>query len=312
MNETSQAGWTQVTANQTIEINGTSLTLVNQNFTNTQQLGNLSGYKVNGTGTGLEGWTITLNNQTLGSFINQTNNSGAFSFTDIPWGIYQLNETPQAGWTQVTANQTIEINGTSLTLVNQNFTNTQQLGNVTGDKVDFNGTGLGGWTITLNNQTLGSFINQTNSSGAFSFTDIPWGIYQLNETPQAGWTQVTANQTIEINGTSMTLVNQNFTNIQQLGNLSGYKVNGTGTGLEGWTITLNNQTLGSFINQTNSSGAFSFTDIPWGIYQLNETPQVGWTQVTANQTIEINGTSMTLVNQNFTNIQQLGNLSGTR
>ena len=59
-----------------------------------------------------------------------------FSFTDIPWGIYQLNETPQAGWTQVTANQTIEINGTSLTLVNQNFTNTQQLGNVTGDKVD--------------------------------------------------------------------------------------------------------------------------------------------------------------------------------
>ena len=143
----------------------------------------------------------------------------------------------------------------------------------------------------------------------FSFTDIPWGIYQLNETPQAGWTQVTANQTIEINGTSMTLVNQNFTNIQQLGNLSGYKVNGTGTGLEGWTITLNNQTLGSFINQTNSSGAFSFTDIPWGIYQLNETPQVGWTQVTANQTIEINGTSMTLVNQNFTNIQQLGNLS---
>ena len=88
----------------------------------------------------------------------------------------------------------------------------------------------------------------------------------------------------------MTLVNQNFTNIQQL-ELKLYKVNGTGTGLEGWTITLNNQTLGSFINQTNSSGAFSFTDIPWGIYQSNETPQVGWTQVTANQTIEINGTS---------------------
>ena len=143
-------------------------------------------YKVNGTGTGLEGWTITLNNQTLGSFINQTNSSGAFSFTDIPWGIYQLNETPQAGWTQVTANQTIEINGTSMTLVNQNFTNIQQVepclvqGNGTG-------TGLEGWTITLNNQTLGSFINQTNNSGAFSFTDIPWGIYQLNETSQAGW-----------------------------------------------------------------------------------------------------------------------------
>ena len=143
------------------------------------------------------------------------------------------------------------------------------------------GTGLEGWTITLNNQTLGSFINQTNSSGVFSLSEIPWGIYQLNETPQAGWTQVTANQTIEINGTSLTLANQYFNNIQQLGNLSGFKVNGTGTGLEGWTITLQNLTLGSFINQTNSSGAFNFTDIPWGIYQLNETPQAGWTQVTA-------------------------------
>ena len=284
------------------------------NFGN-QHLGNVTGYKNESvSGAGLSGWNITLTNSTTGYFAyNITNNTGGYNFTSVPYGLYWLNETPQNGFIQSehTPNKTVTIDGNNLT-VYYNFTNIRQLGNLSGYKVNGTGTGLEGWTITLNNQTLGSFINQTNSSGAFSFTEIPWGIYQLNETPQAGWTQVTANQTIEINGTSMTLVNQNFTNIQQLGNLSGYKVNGTGTGLEGWTITLNNQTLGSFINQTNNSGAFSFTDIPWGIYQLNETSQAGWTQVTANQTIEINGTSLTLVNQNFTNTQQLGNLSGTR
>ena len=132
-----------------------------------------------------------------------------------------MNETPQVGWTQVTANQTIKINGTSLTLVNQNFTNTQQLGNVTGDKVDFNGTGLGGWTITLQNLTLGSplFTNITDPSGAFAFQDIPWGLYWLNETPQAGWDQspLTPNRTIEINGTSLFITTQYFNNTQQLG-----------------------------------------------------------------------------------------------
>ena len=97
------------------------------NFTNSQQLGNLSRYKLDTGNNGLENWNITLSNTTR-SFFNATltNNTGGFNFTNIPFGIYQLSEIPQVGWTQVTANQTVEINATSLVLINQNFTNSQQ------------------------------------------------------------------------------------------------------------------------------------------------------------------------------------------
>ncbi|HTY15327.1 MAG TPA: SdrD B-like domain-containing protein, partial [Methanoregulaceae archaeon] len=316
LNETPQAGYIQsaLTQNKTVTIGVNNLTIF-YNFTNIQQLGNLSGYKRDGSGNGLSGWNITISNGTLPYFNSTlTNNTGGFSFTNIPWGIYQLNETPQPGWTQGTPNQTVEINGTSLLLVNRNFTNTQQFGNLSGYKRDGSGNGLSGWNITLFNSTLPYFDSMfTNNTGGFSFTNIPWGIYQLNETPQPGWTQVTLNQSVEINGTSLLLVNQNFTNTQQLGNLSGYKRDGSGNGLSGWNITISNSTLPYFDSMlTNNTGGFSFTNIPWGIYQLNEMPQPGWTQVTANMTVEINGTSLLLVNQNFTNTQQLGNITGDK
>ncbi|HTY14989.1 MAG TPA: SdrD B-like domain-containing protein, partial [Methanoregulaceae archaeon] len=287
--------------------------------TNTQQLGNITGDKVNYTGSGLGGWTITLTNKTIGTpaYSNVTDPAGVFAFQNVPWGLYWLNETPQAGWGQspLTPNRTVEINGTSLFITTQYFNNTQQLGNLSGYKVDGNGTGLIGWNITISNSTIPYFNSTlTNSSGGFNFTSIPWGIYQLNETPQPGWTQVTANQTVEINGTSLTLVNQNFTNTQQLGNVSGFKVNGTGNGLSGWTINLTNLTVGTpaYNTTTAGDGSFGFTNIPWGKYWLNETNQAGWIQAssTPNRTIEINGTSLLIINQYFNNTQQTGSITG--
>jgi hypothetical protein len=321
LNETQQAGYTQSlsTPNKTVTIDGTTPALF-YNFTNTRQLGNVTGDKVDYNGTGLGGWTITLQNLTIGTplFTNITDPSGLFSFPDVPWGLYWLNETPQAGWRQsaLTPNRTIEINGTSLLVTTQYFNNTQELGNVSGYKRDSGGPGLSGWTIVLSNQTLGTFINITNTTGGYSFSNIPWGIYTLGEVNQPGWTQVTLNTTIEINGTSLVMVNQNFTNEQQLGNLSGYKLDTGNNGLVNWNITLENQTR-SFFNATltDGSGRFSFTNIPWGIYQLSEIPQTGWTQslLTPNRTVEINETTLVLENQNFTNSLNgptFGNISG--
>jgi len=131
-----------------------------------QQLGNITGFKNESvSGAGLAGWNITLVNSTTGYYAwNITNSSGGYNFTSIPYGTYSLNETPQAGYTQslLTPNKTVTIGMNNLTLF-YNFTNTQQLGNVTGDKVNYTGTGLGGWTITLQNLTIGTplFINIT-------------------------------------------------------------------------------------------------------------------------------------------------------
>ena len=257
-----------------------------------------------------------LDNQTLGTFTNVTNDTGGYSFSGIPWGIFSLGEVNQPGWTQVTMNQTVEINGTSLTLVNQNFTNTQQLGNVSGFKVNGTGTGLSGWMINLTNLTQGSpaYNTTTAGDGSFSFTNIPWGMYWLNETSQAGWIQApsTPNRTIEINGTSLLITSQYFNNTQQTGNIIGYKNNSVnGAGLSGWNITLSNNTLGFLAwNVTNSSGGYNITGIPYGTYCLNETPQAGWAQsaLTPNRTVTINGNNLVLF-YNFTNTQ-LGNIIG--
>ncbi|HVP93991.1 MAG TPA: SdrD B-like domain-containing protein [Methanoregulaceae archaeon] len=327
LNETPQAGYTQsiVTPNKTVTVNRNNLTLF-YNFTNIQQLGNLSGYKVNETGWGLSGWTINLTNLTQGTpaYNTTTVGDGSYSFTEIPWGEYWLNETPQAGWVQSpsTPNRTIEINGTSLLIPGQYFNNTQQLGNVSGYKVNGTGTGLGEWTITLTNQTTGTpnFTNTTDASGLFSFTEIPWGLYWLNETPKAGWTQFpsTPNRTIEINGTSLLVTTQNFTNQPSgptYGNISGYKLKSPGlTPLGGWNITLyyENGTLAGS-RKTSGSGAFYFDPLPLGNYTLNETPQAGWTQTGPAgglYLIQLNGSNPVVINQNFTNNQTLGNISG--
>ena len=324
LNETLQTGWTQtgpVGGSYQIELNGTSPVITNQNFTNNQLLGNLSGYKNDLAGTGLSGWTIVLENQTLGTFVNSTNGNGLFSFTDIPWGIYTLNEVLLPGWTQDTPNQTVEINATSLVLTNLNFTNHlagPTFGNISGYKLKDPGlTPLNNWIINLYYENRTLFGSQSTSvTGAFSFDPIPFGNYTLNETLQTGWTQtgpVGGSYQIELNGTSPVITNQNFTNNQLLGNLSGYKNDLAGTGLSGWTIVLENQTLGTFVNSTNGNGLFSFTDIPWGIYTLGEVLLPGWTQDTPNQTVEINATSLVLTNLNFTNHlagPTFGNISG--
>ena len=100
---------------------GTSLVLGGKNITNTQQLGNISGYKRSDNGTVLGGWTITLSNGTTLSTV--TNAQGLFQFNNLAFGTYTLSEIPQAGWTQLTANRSVVINSTVPQLFNQNFTN---------------------------------------------------------------------------------------------------------------------------------------------------------------------------------------------
>ena len=205
------------------------------------------------------------------------------------------------------------LNGTSPVITNQNFTNYQQLGNISGYKNDLAGTGLSGWTIVLENQTLGTFVNSTNGNGLFSFTDIPWGIYTLGEVLQPGWTQNTPNQTVEINATSLVLTNQNFTNQlagPTFGNISGYKLKDPGLiPLGNWNINLyyeNGTLLGNRV--TSGTGAFSFDPVPFGNYTLNETLQTGWTQTGpagGSYLIQLNSSSTVMINRNFTNYQQL-------
>ncbi|HTY15793.1 MAG TPA: carboxypeptidase regulatory-like domain-containing protein, partial [Methanoregulaceae archaeon] len=313
LGEVGQTGWTQITANYSVTLSAGVPVLINQNFTNDQQFGNLTGYKRNSSGTGLSGWTIVLNNTTTGYWSSViTNATGGFSFSNIPFGIYNLGEVGQAGWTQITPNYSVTLSTGIPVLINQNFTNDQQFGNLTGYKRNSSGTGLSGWTIILNNTSTGYWSSVvTNATGGFSFSNIPFGIYNLGEVGQAGWTQITPNYSVTLSTGIPVLINQNFTNDQQFGNLTGYKRNSSGTGLSGWTIVLNNTSTGYWSSVvTNSTGGFSFSNIPFGIYYLGEVGQSGWTQITPNYSVTLSTGTPVLINQNFTNDQQFGNLTG--
>jgi hypothetical protein len=196
------------------------------NFTNTKKLGNITGYKKDAAGKVLAGWTITVKNATTFSQSNTTDANGKFTFNNLPWDTYYLNETPQCGWIQNTPNTTVKINCTNLSAV-YNFTNTKKLGNITGIKFnDLNGNGvrdvnepvLSGWVINLrytNGTVYGT--KTTGADGSFTFVNVPWGKYNLSETLISGWTQTRPAgnlYSIEINCTSLNVTGKDFGNLQ--------------------------------------------------------------------------------------------------
>jgi len=139
------------------------------------KLGSISGMKfndLNGNGAndaepGLQGWTITLSNQSGIIATITTDNNGNYNFTNLTADNYTVGEVLQAGWTQ-TAPQpvppgTYTVNLTAgENVVGKDFGNFK-LGEVDGQKFeDFNAngikdntnfiseTGLAGWNITIN------------------------------------------------------------------------------------------------------------------------------------------------------------------
>ena len=160
-----------------------------------------------------------------------TNASGYFSFDPVPFGNYTVTETLKDGWMQSgppggfwTVNMTCDTRvNTSL-----NFTNSLELGNLSGYKLDQFDNGLADWTINVYYQN-GTFFgsNVTNASGYFSFDPVPFGNYTVTETPKDGYMQIAPPGGFwTVNMTGETLVNTslNFTNMPELGNLSGYKL----------------------------------------------------------------------------------------
>src|SRR5690606_24665105 len=106
-------------------------------------------------GTPLEGWTFVLSKESMGAALaDVTNSTGEYDFDNLEWGVYDLGEELQPGWTQDTANTSVTIDGTNL-VEELTFTNTQQKGRVLGTKVNESGTPLEGWTFVLSNETSG-------------------------------------------------------------------------------------------------------------------------------------------------------------
>jgi hypothetical protein len=173
------------------------------------------------------------------------------------------------------------------------------LGTITGTKFeDLDGDGndreggepgVSGWTINISGPVDDS--TTTNSSGNYSFEDLPAGSYQVSEKPRSGWTQsypAGNKHTVVIPKTGGTQGSVDFANFRPA-ELSGVKfldndgdgAREGGAGLSGWQINLQGlDGRGNKVNlatTTNSSGQYSFS-VPPGTYSVTEKQRDGWVQ----------------------------------
>jgi uncharacterized repeat protein (TIGR01451 family) len=308
--ETSKPSWINTTPDTTtVVLSGTSTKDIN--FFNAGNL-TISGKKYNDLDSSgsltagdvpLPGWTITLTGTTAtGRSIpvvsKVTGADGSYSFTNLENGTYQVHETLKSGWINTSSvNRDVTLSGSSFEGID--FFNTGNL-KISGAKYnDLDSSGsrtsgdvpLSGWTITLSGSTAsGGSVHRTQTtdlSGAYSFTNLENGTYTVTEALKPSWINTSpVSRSVSVVG--LDLQGIDFFN---RGNL---RINGTkyndldGSGsltagdvpLPGWTIILSGTTAtGRTISQTqvtDADGAYAFTNLENGTYQVHETLVTGW------------------------------------
>ncbi|VVB89443.1 SdrD B-like domain protein [uncultured archaeon] len=292
---------------------------------------NISGFKINNaTGSGIQGWNITLMNSTMQKSM-MTDAGGSYNFMSLANGTYNVTEGMQAGWTNVSPmSQQVTIAGSDM--MNVNFTNqppsnvtppnvTVPAFNISGFKINnATGSGVPGWNITLMNSTMQKSM-LTGADGSYNFMSLANGTYNVTEEMKTGWMNVSPmSQQVTISGTDM--MNVNFTNQPPSNvtppnvtvptfNISGFKINDTNgngvwdsgeMGIENWNINLLNATTGTQManTSTDAQGFYQFMNLTPGSYNVTEEIKPGFTPTNATSRM-ITVENMDAMNVNFTN-----------
>jgi hypothetical protein len=239
-----------------------------------------------------------------------TDVNGAYAFTNVPPGFYQVVQQVPAGLAAVSPSALSVMVAAGINNGNNNFLDratvvSPTVGIISGSvvqDVDNNGVidvppdaPLQGIPVQLFTQ-VGGFIAQafTDVNGAYAFTNVPPGFYQVVQQVPSGLTSVAAfpgPNAFPVNGSSTALQvtvvsgvtsgNNNFLDraAQTLGTISGSVIqdfNGNGLvnvppdaplpGVQVLLETLGGQTLRSFTTDVN--GAWAFSNLAPGTYQV--------------------------------------------
>ncbi|MEG4594904.1 SdrD B-like domain-containing protein, partial [Microcoleus sp. F8_C2] len=287
----------------------------------------------------------------IGESQTQTDNLGAYSFSNLPPATYTVQEIVPAGFTRVTPVQAVTVVANQPT--NFDIANVAQIpptvtGSISGRKfIDINndrnftpGTDQlqSGVTLFLdqnNNAQLdiGESQTQTDNLGVYSFSQLPPASYNVQEIVPAGFTRVTPIQAVTVvanQTTNFDIINNVAQTLPVIGSISGRKfidVNANRT-FESRTdqpqpnITLfldinNNGQLdsGELQSQTDSLGEYSFSNLPPASYTVQEIVPAGFTRVTPVQAVTVVANETT--NFDILNIAQTpppltGSISGRK
>ncbi len=298
---------------------------------------NISGFKINNaTGSGVQGWNITLMNSTMQKSM-LTGADGSYMFTNLANGTYNVTEGMQAGWTNVSPmSQQVTINGTDMMKVN--FTNqppsnvtppnvTVPTFNISGFKInDTNGNGvwdsgemgIENWNINLLNATNGTQIanTSTDASGFYQFMNLAPGSYNVTEEMKDGFIPTNATSSM-ITVENMDAMNVNFTNqpvAPPTGGITAFVLTpDLNTTLKGMPISITITALSGNISQTSFNGTADINITANNMSAVSSPMNVSFTggnaiiQVTSSvaQFVTVTATSVTAANNSINGSTQV-------
>jgi uncharacterized protein (DUF2141 family) len=253
------------------------------------------------------GVKVLLINATTGTIIHDqlTDANGAYKFTNVAPGSYQIRELVKGGYIQTSQNPpnlSTEKSGLQLTpavvpgLAFGNFKASSISGEVFLDNngdgiIDGADAGLTNWQVQLIDPGSGKVIQTAtvDASGSYSFTNLGPGTFRIREVLQNGYVQTTAVPADQQSTSGATITGVNFGNFQ-LNTITGQVFNDLTTagsfangdpGLAGWTVNLLNLATNASVSATtDGNGNFSFANVGPGTFSLSEVVPAGWQQTT--------------------------------
>jgi protocatechuate 3,4-dioxygenase beta subunit len=311
--ETVPDGWSETANNCTDVVVAAGETEYCQ-IENTK-LSSISGYKfedidgVLGTSedrNALEGWLIELYVWEAEGWLDTgqsdtTDSSGYYEFSNLLPGLYQVLETLQVGWTNVSSlSQDVDLEAGENSEEND-FINTEYVSITVHKDWDYDGDGEAeifdktDWTWDISGE------DQDVATGS-TIDDLLPGSYTISEDQKPTWHVI--DLSCSVNGGDLVSYGVNesqefvlgsgdnldctFVNARDRGNITGYKYNdldGDGIvpedgelGLEGWTIQagVDESVEGSDI--TDANGYFEIANLITGLYTVCEVQQDDWNQ----------------------------------
>ena len=315
VSEVNQPGWTQTypgnSGKYTVTIDSNEI-VNGKDFGNYASPSSISGMKFNDLNRngvkdslepGIQGWTIWISGPDLYQEA-MTDSFGNYSFTNLSVGSYSIWEESLYGWVQTYPGNywSVEIDTPGTAITGKDFGNCNpppgEISGVKFNDLDGNGVrdslepGIAGWMIFLYHYSNGQVDTAiTDRSGAYAFTNLVADDYSIYEDHPANWAQMypyEGSYYKYIMGD--TLTNIDFGNYQvspsaiygmKFNDLNGNGMKDTDEpGLAGWTISLYQNATGQTVTTvTDTFGQYSFTNLPYGWYQVWENQQDGWTQM---------------------------------